>query len=112
MDEELERERLRRAIRNSRALSRVGQIAAALGWLWLGALAIFPPAVHAGGDGAALAVGVGGLVLAGSSQTTTQELETSLAALEAPTPGVADVDGNVISLFGPAARGRRPRPRL
>lgn len=87
---ELRIEELREAIRRSRRLMSAGQACAVVGpalllCLLLGLLSFTPTAVIIG-----IALGVGGVVLMGSSKSSTEELERSLRRTEAARSAAID----------------------
>jgi hypothetical protein len=87
---ELRIEGLREAIRRSRRLMLAGQACAVVGpallvCLLLGLLGFTPTAMIIG-----IALGVGGVVLMGSSKSSTEELELSLKQTEAARSAAID----------------------
>ena len=87
---ELRIEELREAIRRSRRLMLAGQACAIVGpalllCLLIGLLRFTPTAMIIG-----IALGVGGVVLMGSSKSSTEELERSLRQTEAARSAAID----------------------
>ena len=87
---ELRIEELREAIRRSRRLMLAGQACAVVGpalllCLLIGLLRFTPTAMIIG-----IALGVGGVVLMGSSKSSTEELELSLRQTEAARSAAID----------------------
>jgi HAMP domain-containing protein len=104
---ELRIEELRDAIARSRRLALGGRASAVVGpvvllGLMLGLLAFTPARVLI-----ALALMIGGVVLLGSSKSSTEELERSLARAERELNQAIDALGLIVA--GPSATGDRSR---